>query len=113
MNATDFEAALLAQGFYFINPSLFVPEGTATYATPEDFTSKVLSNDADNLSKCIRRRSEQANAMTYYAREQPGTSYFRVNVPTGTGTPGTIDVLALKFRLKQICDTIAIRLGIA
>lgn len=114
MITAEFETTLANKGCYFIRPSLFVPGSneTADYISPEDILL-VFEKDGDKLSKCIRRRSEQSNAMTYYARNLWGNGYFRTVVPTGTGAIPIIDMVAVRFQVQQFFDTWAMRLGFA
>jgi hypothetical protein len=109
MNSNEFEMTLVTGGFYFVAPTLFVPgsDKDAEYLSADDML-KVIGADGDDISRCVRRRSEQANATTYYLKNWQGTQYWRVLCPNSTGSAGT----RFLFILKQLIDVTKIRLGL-
>jgi hypothetical protein len=117
MLTNEFEAKLLAKGFYFENPSLFVAgvDKDAEYYTAEQILDIIdhestVSDPCGDFRELIRRRSEQTGFTSYYFKEDMGTEYFKVVVPNATGAQW-LDLHAIHFTVKQVLDTIKVRLG--
>ena len=114
MIAKDFEAKLAAFDAYFVSPTLFVPSANrdAEYCSAEDIL-KIIDEDGERVSRCIRKRNESSNSISYYIKDTMGVVYWKVVCPTGTGVSGRlIDMDALVFMFKQARDTIGVRLGL-
>ena len=116
MTVQDFEAALVGRGFYLESPSVFVP-GTnrdTEFYTPTQFLD-ILSHSSGTggFVPLVRKRSESANASTYYFKDQAGFEYFKVDVPLGTAaSSGGFDAIAVKFHVCQAFTIFFLRCGL-
>ena len=118
MLANEFEAKLVAVGFYFKKPSVFVPgsDKDAEYYTAEDIMDILVQEGSPatprgGFRKMVRKRFETTNTATYYFKDEKMSEYFKVVVPTSIAGGMWLDIFALRFTLKQAGDTIKVRLG--
>jgi len=117
--AAQFEQELAHFGFYFEVPGIFVPgsdKDAETYSAQAllDILDKETSKlePQGGLRRMVRKRSESANNMTYYFKDEMGTQYFKVAVPVQTGAGTLLDMQAARHILKQIKDVLMVRLGV-
>jgi hypothetical protein len=125
MNVAEFEAELKKRGVTYedMMPDLCVPSGNdrAFFFRNDRFLKfyDAIRAAGGFYDKIIVKRNEKAGLMTYYAFGQVGYAKTDVSTSTAASTETgeqkqpapLIDFTAIKFTLKQMKDTLAVRLG--
>ena len=94
-------------------PSLLVPGANkdAEYYSADAFV-RIMARDDVNLTRLVRKRSEQSGSKSYYFKDNLGVGYFKVVVPDAATGSAVFDVQAFSSGIRQFLDTLKIRLGV-
>lgn len=88
MLAEEFEARLTSvYKCYIIRPRAINWNADSDFLSDADMF-RILDNNAEDVSKCVRKRSEGISTTAFYLRGRKGDQYFKVVLNNATQTGG-------------------------